>query len=752
MSHGCHGKEVDRRTHQSHALKDRTAQGLQQADVLKEVRDVLVRKTTEAAGHVIEDQLDAITHYLAATTLSNVSLSPEPPILPRSSSQGRTHRVLKRLSEIEASVNILDAEVTMELYRSELPSFLNSKSFPLASLIDKCILLDADLVKITSKSAAVTAALDTIKNQLDVIARKLQAAKKAWKEMQEVTCSPGLTSTPQYPTDHFFKPLLSATDPLIQLCTFLVLICQVLLGNSRRGCSFIYAMLRYIVQLCLMRGHTGLSERDLKLLSDFPVDPRTAEKEFNLNTKATIYAICPNEKCHASYKPTFDDGSPIPIYPSFCTHFHFGRPCEEPLVRPRLISDHVVSVPIKTFVAFDVKDWIGRLLAQEGLEAKMDAAWTACNNVEDEMHDIFDGDMLRNFKGPDGHYFSNSDGEGRYVFSLSLDFFNPLGNKQAGKKVSVGLISLVCLNLPPELRYKVEYMFLAGIIPGPCEPSLDKGNHYIRPIVDDFVELWNPGVWFSRTAGRPHGRLARCAIVCVVCDLLAAKKAAGFGSLAHTHFCHICHCMRNTHGYGHLDQHLWRTRTNEETRVSAQAYKDSTSEVESDAIFAQTGIRWSELLRLPYFDPTRFVVVDVMHNLFLGLINKHFQDILGIRLEKDLDQEAPAIDLAFSDRWTQLDNEDRKHVSRLIKYLSQPLNDDLKTEIGMALWLKRLSSLRLSALELACSELQNRGCKPIPANSRKTSRLTRADYSRGILEWVHFFSSVNTQYYLPTWP
>jgi len=493
-----------------------------------------------------------------------------------------------------------------------------------------------------------------------------------------------------------------------------------------------------------MREHTELSQRDLKLLSDFPVDPRTAEKEFNLNSKATIYAICPNENCHASYKPTFNDGSPIPVYPSSCTFLHFGRRCKEPLVRPRLISNHIVFMPIKTFVAFDVKDWIGRLLAQAGLEAKMDAAWTACKTVGDEMHDIFDGNMLRNFRGPGGHYFSHGDGEGRYVFSLSLDFFNPLGNKQAGKKVSVGLISLVCLNLPPELRYKVEYMFLAGVIPGPREPPLDKGNHYIRPIVDAFVELWSPGVWFSRTDGHPLGRLAVCAIVSVVCDLLAAKKVAGFGSLAHTHFCHICHCTRNVHGYGHLDQHLWRMRTNGETRASAQAYKDSTTEVESDVIFAQTGVRWSELLRLPYFDPTRFVVIDAMHNLFLGLINKHFQDILGIRLEKDLDQDTPAIDLAFSDRWTQLNNKDRTQVSRLIKYLNQPLNHDLNTDVGMALWLKKLSSLRLSVLELACSELQHRGCKPLQADSRKTSRFTRADYARGILAWVRFHFCSNT--------
>ena len=33
----------------------------------------------------------------------------------------------------------------------------------------------------------------------------------------------------------------------------------------------------------------------------------------------------------------------------------------------------------------------------------------------------------------------------------------------------------------------------------------------------------------------------------------------------------------------------------------------------------QTGVRWSELLRLPYFDPIQFLTVDPMHCLFLGI-------------------------------------------------------------------------------------------------------------------------------------
>ena len=81
----------------------------------------------------------------------------------------------------------------------------------------------------------------------------------------------------------------------------------------------------------------------------------------------------------------------------------------------------------------------------------MDSAWNTTNPPIDCMHDIFDGEVLHNFSGPDRRHFSVGGKEGHYVFSLCVNFFNPLSNKQAGKKMSVGLISLVCLNLPPGL-------------------------------------------------------------------------------------------------------------------------------------------------------------------------------------------------------------------------------------------------------------------------------------------------------------
>ena len=67
----------------------------------------------------------------------------------------------------------------------------------------------------------------------------------------------------------------------------------------------------------------------------------------------------------------------------------------------------------------------------------------------------------------------------------------------------------------------------------------------------------------------------------------------------------------------------------EEIHKSAQLYLDAENEKERKEIVTTTRIQWSELYHLPYFDPSHMVVVDCMHNLFLGLVQEHFK-ILGI--------------------------------------------------------------------------------------------------------------------------
>jgi hypothetical protein len=179
------------------------------------------------------------------------------------------------------------------------------------------------------------------------------------------------------------------------------------------------------------------------------------------------------------------------------------------------MRDTVLQIPIKPFVYFDFRDWVASLLSRPGYEDMMDDAWGARHRGDpDCLSDIFDGTVLRNFKGPDGRLFGAIGAEGHYAFSLNVDFFNPHGNS-TGKSISCGIMALVCLNLPPNLRYKPDNMFLAGIIPGPREPPLSCINNYLRPLVDDLVDFWMPSVRFSRTFKCPSGRKVTCAIVAV---------------------------------------------------------------------------------------------------------------------------------------------------------------------------------------------------------------------------------------------
>lgn len=70
-------------------------------------------------------------------------------------------------------------------------------------------------------------------------------------------------------------------------------------------------------------------------------------------------------------------------------------------------------------------------------------------------------------------------------------------------------------------------------------------------------------------------------------------------------------------------------------------FKNAPDKKTQEAVLKKYGIRWSELFRLRYWDPTKFVVIEGMHNLFLGLAQHHMRKVLGGDVVKDESQAKP---------------------------------------------------------------------------------------------------------------
>lgn len=372
----------------------------------------------------------------------------------------------------------------------------------------------------------------------------------------------------------------------------------------------------------------SLSIRDNVLLNNIPGDIRTARKELELQPDTTIYAACP--KCSTLYKPDYDSGG-IPLYPSTCTALEFGtaKSCGADLTQKQVRKGESVRMPLKPYAVQDLDAFVARMLNEPGMEALLESYKRY--REKEELYDISDGTRMRELEGPDGSPFLTGGvgNELRLMWILSVDWFNPLFNKAAGRAMSAGSIAFSCANLPLSMRNKPEYIYLAAIIPGPHEPKKEASDRFMEPIVSQFLHSYKNGTRYSRTADELHGRLVRNAILALVADLPGAKKIGGLASHSADMFCSFCDLKKEDLNRN-IDPRTWRRRTFDQHKQRAIEWRDAPNNAQRKTLYRKHGIRWSELMNLPYWDPTRCIVVDVMHNLFLGVVAFHIREILGV--------------------------------------------------------------------------------------------------------------------------
>ena len=134
-------------------------------------------------------------------------------------------------------------------------------------------------------------------------------------------------------------------------------------------------------------------------------------------------------------------------------------------------------------------------------------------------------------------------------------------------------------------------MYLAGIVPGTNEPHLTETNHYIRPLIDNLIVGYDPGIQMSRTGLHPQGQLAKCAVILAVCNLLTGRKLVQLAGHTGNLFCSVCNFFGQEHLCNMDFDHWARNPRNISILCQqAKAWWDAEDKNAQDAIFREHGV------------------------------------------------------------------------------------------------------------------------------------------------------------------
>ncbi|KAG2215406.1 hypothetical protein INT45_010426, partial [Circinella minor] len=264
-----------------------------------------------------------------------------------------------------------------------------------------------------------------------------------------------------------------------------------------------------------------------------------------------------------------------------------GTLCDTPLLKSTSTRSNNQGTPYKKYAYYPLKDSLKRLFMRENFEDKTEQ-WKSRNMEPGLFNDVYDGMMWYDLLDPStGLPFVETPCS--LMLTLNIDWFALFDSGY-----SCGAIYLVCNNLPCADHFKVENVILVGVMPGLKEP-------------------------------KANGAVIRAALLNIACDIPAARKVGGFTSHSSTRACHKCTREFVVFpGTSNLDysgndidrEHGLGTR---ETNASAAAqWLEASTQAARTRIERETGTRWSQINRLHYFDPVRSVLIDPMHNLFLG--------------------------------------------------------------------------------------------------------------------------------------
>ena len=306
-----------------------------------------------------------------------------------------------------------------------------------------------------------------------------------------------------------------------------------------------------------------------------------------------------------------------------CPYKPFKKRCNEILMKEVIsTSGHRRYYPYKMYCYKSLISSLQDLVMRAGFVQQCESTRNKFSTVG--LSDVYDGTIWKGFITLDGSPFLSE--SNNYGLLLNVDWVQPYKHIT----YSVGVVYLVALNLPRTIRFKRENVILFGVIPGPCEPSLTI-NTYLDPLVSELVEL-QKGVQL-KLPGTDDKSTFKCALLGVACDLPAARKVCGFLSHSANLGCSRCfekfsRGFRVKNHYGNFDRDKWEPRSNSRHRSDVKKLLECSTKTHKSKKESELECRYSILLELPYFRPVEMVLIDPMHNLFLGTAKHFTRDIL----------------------------------------------------------------------------------------------------------------------------
>ena len=266
---------------------------------------------------------------------------------------------------------------------------------------------------------------------------------------------------------------------------------------------------------------------------EFPSTAYMARKLLDITKRSKTFVACTD--CNKLYNPTeimpkSDDNSANSGFK--CTHIEFpNHPMEK--YRQQCGSELLLKVPVNNGFNWRpkmiyplpcLKTQLSIMYKRPGFEDLL-KKWTNRDDIPGIMSDIYDGEIWKTFPSslntPNAARFFEPETADRHLgIMINLDWFQPFKSAV----YSCGAIYGVICNLPRDIRFKRENMLTLALLPGPNEVKLDKINHYLAPIIDELLELWDG--FNLPTAGKN----VRLAVICCSNNIPATRKLCDHAS------------------------------------------------------------------------------------------------------------------------------------------------------------------------------------------------------------------------------